>query len=123
MMKTEYFADKYESEQDFCWEGLFSQECFSIFWKYCPDIFEDIISQAKYEFDHTIIHNEHQYQGNLRKYSTLFPYFSSQVKSEPDAMVSVSDENSEETFSLFLGCLHGIKSIPQEVKKWEFVTT
>ena len=81
MMKTEYFADKYESEQDFCWEGLFSQECFSIFWKYCPDIFEDIISQAKYEFDHTIIHNEHQYQGNLRKYSTLFPYFSSQVKS------------------------------------------
>jgi len=31
-------------------------------------------------------------------------------------MISVSDEYSEQTFSLFLDCLHGIKSLPQNGK-------
>ena len=31
-------------------------------------------------------------------------------------MISVSDEYNEETFSMFLDCLHGIKSLPQYEK-------
>ena len=31
-------------------------------------------------------------------------------------MISVSDDYSEETFSMFLDCLHGIKSLPQDGK-------
>jgi len=76
----------------------------------CPDIIDDQISQVKSEFDHTIIHNGHQYQVNLRMFSTLSQFFCSQIKSSPDKMISVSDEYNEETFSLFLDCLHGIKS-------------
>jgi len=134
---SEYFLDNYEKGKDFFWEGPYSQKCFSDFlqllenliysedkrnpniiqlledWD-CSDTIKNVISQVKSEFDHTIIHNGHQYQVNLRIFSTLSHYFCSQITSSPDAVVSVSDEYPEETFSLFLDCLHGIKSLPQD---------
>jgi len=138
-MKAGFFADHYENGKEFCWEGPYSQECFSDFLKLlensryskekrnpnlislledwdCPDIIEDLISQVKSEFDHTIIHNGHQYQVNLRTFSTLSQFFCSQITSSPEEMISVSDEYSEETFSLFLDCVHGNKSLPQDEK-------
>jgi len=139
LKNSEYFLDNYEKGKDLFWEGPYSQECFSDFLQLlensrysedkrnpniiqlledwgCSDIIKNVISQVKSEFDHTIIHNGHQYQVNLRTFSTLSHYFCSQVKSSPGTVVSVSDEYSEETFSLFLDCLHGIKSLPQDGK-------
>jgi len=142
MMKTGHFADNYEPGKDFYWEGPYSQECFSDFLKLlensryieekrnpnlislledwdCPEIIDDLISQVKSEFDHTIMHNGNQYQVNFRTFSTLSRYFCSQVQSSPDVVFSVSDEYSEETFSLFLDCLHGIKALPQDEKQMD----
>ena len=41
----------------------------------CPDIIDDQISQVKSEFDHTIIHNGHQYPVKLRTFPTLSQFF------------------------------------------------
>jgi len=82
----------------------------------CSDTVDNLINQVKSEFDHTIIHNGHQYPVNLKTFSSLSRYFYSQIQSSPDTVVSVIDEFSEETFTLFLECLHGIKSFPQDGK-------
>ena len=140
MMKIGRFFDYFEHGNDLSWEGPNSQEGFSDFLKLlenskhseekkninlislledwgCSDIIDNLISQVKSEFDYTIIHNGHQYPVNLKIFSTLSKYFCSQVKNSGDAVVSVSDEFSEETFSLFLDCLLGIKSLPQDDKQ------
>jgi len=126
MKDSDYFLDNYEKGKDLLWEGPYSQECFSDFLQLlensrycedkrnpniiqlledwgCSDTIDNLISQVKYEFDHTIIQNGHQYPLKLGN-------FCSQIKSSPDEMISISDEYSEETFSLFLDCAQGIKT-------------
>ena len=139
IMKTGYFADNYENGKDFCWNGPYSQEQFSEFLNFlensryrdgimnpvfmhlleawdCPEIIDDLISQVKSGFDHTIIHNGNQYRVNLKKFSSISQCFCSQIEASKDNMVSVCDEFSEEAFGIFLDCLHGIKSLPKDEK-------
>jgi len=138
-MKAGYFADFYESGKEFCWNGPYSQDCFSNFLKLlansvnideisntgmislleewdCPELVDCLIRKAKSDLDHTIMHNGYQYSVNLRKISALSQLFCEQIENSADSVVSVNDEYPEETFSHFLDCLNGLRSLPRDEK-------
>jgi len=137
IIKTGLFAENFELGKDFIWKGVYSQDCFSNFLKLlensgyrdeirnpnmicllrdweCSEMITNIIDQVKSEFDHSIIHNGYQYRVSLRYFSSISQYFCSQIEFSNDTVVFVNDEFTEESFGLFLDCIHGIQSLPTD---------
>jgi len=139
MMNSLFLAKQYVKGKDIICEGPHSHEYFSEFLKLlenpkyidkimnlnvvsllkdwdCIGIIDDLVHHVESKYDHLLMHNGHRHRVNMRTFSKLSEYFCSQVESSPGSVVSSWDEYSEETFSLFLGCVHGIEPLPLDEK-------
>jgi len=137
IINSGHFAESYRPGKELIWNGRYSQKCFSNFlnlleksrysddirspdminlleeWK-CPTILNSLIELVESQYDYSVAHNNHIYKVNFGTLSIKSQLFRSQMEHSPDLMFSIYDEFTEDSFKLFIECLHGIKSLPKD---------